>query len=629
MMYRRIGVAFLLRALAAVSLVAVAGLARAQSRADQPAEGLGPPPVSLSAVIDQVKDRFPPVAGEVVEVRGKDVTLSIGRRDGVQVGLALSVYRLGREIRNPKTGELLGRIEEPLGRATVSQVFDTLSIAAFDGKAVQTGDRVRVGDGGKAKLTLLVFRGGIKDDLAEAVTHELYSGLVDSGRFEVVLGDQIAVWLTQQRIPLEAFLQGTHVAEAAARFTADNILVLSFKTVNRKAVMMLRLFSQPRPDPALSTAVFVPPSIKPRTPGQFSASDRPREVRERKPRSMLARLLGRDVDPGAYSSADSSVPLQEVARFGFPVVAMDLAVPGDHVPRLAISDGNRVFMYRIVNRTLEADWTYSKRQIGRVVSLYLADLAGNGSLEVVVNRYDPKLGVNSLILAAKDGKPTELVAGTSSMLIALDEKGSGVKQTLWAQEYSSLSVFAEGAIERVAVRDGQLVSLGRVSVPTSFRATGATMANIMGKGSRTLVYVDEYHRLRITSGNEEIWRSSSAVSGGSYLELQAMGYDNARGTMTRSTSMAVTPLPVDLDGDGIDEVVVPQNQVPGMLAVIFRGPTGIRFQQVNSGFEGTITGLGAIPSDEGGQPVLVACVVHFKGLLSQGGETQVIMTTPE
>ena len=57
------------------------------------------------------------------------------------------------------------------------------------------------------------------------------------------------------------------------------------------------------------------------------------------------------------------------------------------------------------------------------------------------------------------------------------------------------------------------------------------------------------------------------------------------------------PLSVDLDGDGIEEIVVPQNQCPGRLAVIFKGPAGYRFQTVNSGFEGTITALGAIPED--------------------------------
>ena len=87
------------------------------------------------------------------------------------------------------------------------------------------------------------------------------------------------------------------------------------------------------------------------------------------------------------------------------------------------------------------------------------------------------------------------------------------------------------------------------------------------------------------------------------------------------------PLAIDLDGDGIEEIVVPQNQVPGRLAVIFKGPAGYRFQSLNSGFEGIITGLGAIPSDS--TPSLLVAVTRFYGLLTNAGDTQIIMTIPE
>jgi hypothetical protein len=87
------------------------------------------------------------------------------------------------------------------------------------------------------------------------------------------------------------------------------------------------------------------------------------------------------------------------------------------------------------------------------------------------------------------------------------------------------------------------------------------------------------------------------------------------------------PLAVDLDGDGVEEIVVPQNQVSGRLAVVFKGPAGYRFQSVNSGFEGTITGLGAIPGDP--TPSLIVAVTRYYGVISNAGDTQIIMTLPE
>ena len=100
-----------------------------------------------------------------------------------------------------------------------------------------------------------------------------------------------------------------------------------------------------------------------------------------------------------------------------------------------------------------------------------------------------------------------------------------------------------------------------------------------------------------------------------------------RGGRSFFYSMEPMPLAVDLDGDGIEEIVVPQNQWEGFLAVVFRGPAGYRMQSINSGFEGSITGLGAIPGDN--SPTLIASVVRFSGLLKSSGETQIIMTTGE
>jgi hypothetical protein len=91
-----------------------------------------------------------------------------------------------------------------------------------------------------------------------------------------------------------------------------------------------------------------------------------------------------------------------------------------------------------------------------------------------------------------------------------------------------------------------------------------------------------------------------------------------------------TPLAIDLDGDGVDEVLVPQNIVKeGLLAVIFKGPAGFRLQSIDTGFEGTITALGGYKTDDATQPVIIATVVRYKNILKTQAETQVIMTVPQ
>ena len=70
--------------------------------AQTPARQAAPPTSSapLQAIVNQVVALFPRVSGEVVEVQGTSITLSVGKRDGVVTGLELSLFREGRELRH-------------------------------------------------------------------------------------------------------------------------------------------------------------------------------------------------------------------------------------------------------------------------------------------------------------------------------------------------------------------------------------------------------------------------------------------------------------------------------------------------------------------------------------------------
>ncbi len=619
-MLRR-GASALAVALALIPLVIVS--ARGQTSA--------PPPVALSALIDQTVALFPPVEGDVVEVQGPILTLSLGRPSGVRLGLALEVYREGREIRHPRTGQILGRAEQRLGRAVVSQVFEGYSLAVLDGaEAVAVGDRVRL-TSAKIRLTLMSLTGSaVATGLVEALTNEVYEGLTRTGRFQVVMGEQVALWLAQQKIGAEEFVQGKGVREAAERFKADNLMVIHLQMAQRRPVMDVRVFTAGRAEPVLATASPVPPSIKPVQPGRFSARDgRESPAPERRPRSLLARLLGGDLEAGTYSSGNTAIPLREVARFPFAVVSMDVTVaPVDQVPRLAVTDGERVYLYKIVNRQLEPEWTFWARSLGRVISVQLADLDGDGIVEVVVNRFDTRIGMSSLIVGLRNGKPAPLVDQVDAILYAVDDTGVGIRRTLWAQRFREESFFTKGQADRMLLRDRVLVKERPAAVPDQFRATGATFTNVMGPDGRALAYIDEHNRLRIATGTEEIWRSSSPVGGGG-PKIEVVRYVE-RGGRSYFYHMEPVPLAVDLDGDGIQEIVVPQNQgETGVLGVIFRGPAGLRYQQVNSGFEGVIIGLGAVPGDSGDPPTLIAGVIRYKNILRTSGETQIIMTVHE
>jgi len=598
------------------------------------AQAPGPPGPTVPATVlaDQLVDLFPRVEGDVLEVQGETVILSAGRKDGIRPGLEMGLFREGREIKHPKTGQVLGKTEESLGRATVTQVQEQFSQGTIPaGSAVKVGDRFRI-SAGKIRIVLLPLAGGARDSLVEAATQDLVERLNASGRFTVSMGDPINLYLSEQGIKQEDFLAGRGVKDAAQRYKFENLLVLQFRRVQNRPFMEARFFSMPSSEPLVSSSAFVPASVRALSERErFSSATRDTNRPQAKQRSLLSRLLGGDLEAGSYSSGENSIPLKEVARLGFAVVAMDIAVqPKDKIPRVVVSDGDRVYQYKIVNYKVEPEWSFSTRTLGRVFSLQLADLDGDGVFEVVGNRFHVKAGLNSFILnLGKDGKPKFLIDTVESFLFAVDTKGEGVKQTLWAQRYNPDNFFTPGQADEVAVRKGNLDVVKSVRVPTAFRPMGASFSNISGKDTRALAIVDESHRLAISLDGEDVWRSSTSVGGG-YTKLELVIPRGRQGDLTKFYKIEPTPLAVDLDGDGIDEIVVPQNIVKeGLLAITFKGPAGYRLQSIETGFEGGITCLGAFRSEDSVQPTLVATVVRFNNFLNISGETQIIMSVPQ
>jgi hypothetical protein len=130
------------------------------------------------------------------------------------------------------------------------------------------------------------------------------------------------------------------------------------------------------------------------------------------------------------------------------------------------------------------------------------------------------------------------------------------------------------------------------------------------------------------SEGEELWRSSTVVGGGAVTVEHVTG--SARNERSKFLKIEPTPLAVDLDGDGVEELVVPQNLVKeGLLAVVFKGPAGFRLQSINTGFEGIITCMGAFRTEDATQPTVIASVVRFNNFFKTSGETQIIMTLPQ
>ena len=616
----------------ALSLLLLA-LGAVPAWAQSPPPAVGPAPTPITSLVAQVTALFPKVEGDVLKVEGLQVTLSIGQRDGVVAGVELVVVREGDELKHPKTGEVLGRKEETVGRVRVEEVAEAYSVARVTssrGSGIAPGDKARV-SAGKIRLTVLPLSTGIRDNLIEAAVQELVDGLTRTGRFSVGMGDSLGVALAQQGVKPEDALEGKGLKPVADRFKVENVLVVHFKRIETKPYMDVRLYELPRAEAALSTAFFVPPSIRPTTQGSRFSQGGLANPPQAKQRSLLSRLLGRELETSSYSSGENSIPLKEVAKFPFAVVAIDVGImPKDKIPRMVVSDGDKIYMYKISGTKLEPEWSMSVRSRGQIFSIYLVDLDGDGVFEVLGNRHDPENGLNSFILGVKDGKPRVLQDSIEEFLFAVDIKGDGYKQTVWTQRFSREKFFTQGQAEQMAWKNGKLVTDKKVRVHSAFRPMGAVFSNMNGKDSRVLAFIDEYNRLQMATEGEDIWRSGTAVGGGAVTIEQETGVVTARVRRTAFYKIEPTPLAIDLDGDGVDEILVPQNIVKeGLIAVVFKGPAGFRLQSIDTGFEGTITALGGFKTDDATQPTIIATVVRYKNIFKSVAETQIIMTVPQ
>src|SRR5262245_35754297 len=79
------------------AFVVLLGLGSTHAQQQKEPEVPAGPAAPITALVEQLVDLFPRVQGEVLEVKGTTLTLDIGRKDGVRAGLALEVYRQGRE----------------------------------------------------------------------------------------------------------------------------------------------------------------------------------------------------------------------------------------------------------------------------------------------------------------------------------------------------------------------------------------------------------------------------------------------------------------------------------------------------------------------------------------------------
>ena len=603
---------------------------------------------AASNLAGQLVQRFPRLQGEVVDVRGNELYLSLGARDQVLEGMRLDVYREGDALTSPTTGEVLGRLEEDLGTVIVTQVAETYAVSVPQdpaaGARVQAGDKVRI-TAGRLSLALLPVtdKSGQIIPLAE-LADAVQRGLGASGRFHVVPRARLALWLSERGLTPRDVLAPEVMVDAASALGVAYLAQPVVSGTGDSTIVELRLLAGAQPQAPVTTALAMlpgatsihqqpvppvsqPPAVvaTPSVPSELPSSESaPTPPAATNGSLTLQGLLG--ADPIALEKR--YVPL---ARFASELRGFDTAdIDGDGQTELVMVSETRVSLYRVREDHLAPVASYSGRWSGTLLSAQLVSLGDERQPAVVVNRYSPsREGMDSFVLILQEGKLVLQQRGLLDILLAVDADGDGVNESVWGQRFDGEDFFRRGQVRLYELRQGRLKRQRKLVLPFGFRATGAALAQLGPPGNRQLVFVDERHNLQVYEGTVRRWRSTAKV-GGSYV-FAALDMETSSGVVGKSQfDFEAVPAVVDFDGDGFDEVLVPQNQgrlgmVPnlnlyseGHVVLMRQTPQGFALSPVSPAFDGVVSGVAVL---KGRVPGILVAVSKREGVLKQRKQT--------
>jgi hypothetical protein len=177
----------------------------------------------LDRMRDETLSYFKPVTGRITKVEDKKVTVNIGAKDAVKVGMRLNILREEAPFKHPVTKEPLGNLEAFIGRLDIKQVNpDSAEGTIIEGN-VKEGDKIRISE---SKINMLFYQ---SKDTDWHLADSYYKELKDTGRVNL----------------LDTGIDSDNLAkliEEGKRLHAEVVLLLTSRTGESGTLLTQRLF---------------------------------------------------------------------------------------------------------------------------------------------------------------------------------------------------------------------------------------------------------------------------------------------------------------------------------------------------------------------------------------------------
>ena len=590
---------------------------------------------AAAEIAEKITGAFPRVSGRVIGLEGPRVLLDLGANQKVAPGLELQVFREGQEFKHPYTGQVLGKLDRDVGRVRVLEVQPGFSAAEViqqaEGTLIQQGDQVRVTS---ARVVLALPNVDVIDvsgTNTRSVTRDLTNALIKTGRFEVLNDQRIRAALAEQKVANPDQLADPAVLQALWKSLRVSAVLVSKLSLMEKTVQWdVQVLSTVRGD----TVTLASAEVKGATPRVGVAST-----------STGAASSGSMGVAAAPRIDQIALRSQDLAYRGSAMAMGEFT--GDGTMKVAISDGQGVYIYDLTKTGLKEIWADKGSTDDQIIGLDAADINKNGIPEIFVTNYAAaggqaqvqNRGLRSFVLEYRDGKFVKIWDNVRMHFRVLE--GTDGTLQLYGQGEGVSTPF-EGPVRQYTWRGSQYVAGQPVPLPKVFpNIYGFLPADLDGDGSTKIVVLDHLDHLRVfDKAGTEIFRSSERY-GGSEIMLE---FDPSRSGSNPRSGIQPVQLMLqgrmyfqDILGDGKKQLIVPRNTPStgyifqtrlydrGKIVGLAWDTVGIQQLWETREMPGLIADYALVDPDGGGDRKLVLLVVSTNFLGYAGGRSNLVV----
>jgi hypothetical protein len=458
-----------------------------------------------AAVIDQVLKDFTPISGYVVMAAEGEYLIDLDASKGVSTGDLFSVIKAEKKITHPVTGKVLGTLEEVKGILRVTRLQSGYAFARLLGTSaeIKRGDPIRR----YAHMSAALWD---------------YSGKGETFFFQ--LRDQLSDLKWEDYQASQKNRPDNPRALKTGGPTLIFILRSSGLEVRDSKFKMIHSYGPP--DSSITVApTAVPPSLS-------------------KKASVKSKPAERIIYEPTYKG------YQIVGELSAVTLMADFVKDGNDL-LMAATDGAEVSVYTVGNE-LSLRASNRPKGMGETFAVKWWRPATSTPLHLAVTTMtDDKAESTIFRLQGKELVP--VAERLSFFLGTFDRDGDGVPETLLRQSFDR-DIFWGSKIREVELLDGGLKHRRpKFKLPRRFTVLGSTFADLTGDGKVETIFVRD-KALYIYAGKKQLYKSSAEVGG----SLAVASYDldpGASFTSVKTAILEISPVAVDVDGDGRLEVL--------------------------------------------------------------------------